>query len=76
MCCNSVHCAACAPHPVFSVLKIYKVRVKYVAGATEFYKLLLLLHKPVAHIRLALLQIPDHLLTLYHMLKTNRVRDN
>lgn len=70
MCCNAVHCTACAPHPVFHVLEIYQLGIKYVAGATEFYELLLLLHKRVAHTRLALLQIPDHLLTLYHLLKT------
>lgn len=69
MCCNAVHCTACAPHPVFNVLEIYQLSVKYVAGATEFCELLLLLHKSVAHTRLALLQIPDLLLTLCHLLK-------
>ena len=55
MCCNAVHCTVCAPYPVFGVLEISDLRVKDIAGAAEFYQLLLLLRKPVAQTHLALL---------------------
>lgn len=69
-CCVVMQYKVCTPYPIFGVLEIYEVRVKDAADATQFYQPLLLLWKPVAQTHLALLQLPDHLLILCHMLKT------